>query len=58
MTQLASNLFQSTQECLLLAAQIGSYAKFTPKQKSITLAIMHVPRAIGLSSIGMGMAKM
>ena len=28
---------------MLSATQIGTYAKFTPKQKATTLAILHVP---------------
>ena len=27
------------------ATQLGTYAKFTPKQKATTLAILHVPSA-------------
>ena len=35
-----------------LATQIGAYAKFTPKQKATTLAILDVPSAtLALSSI-------
>ena len=28
-----------------LATQLGTYAKFTPKQEATTLAILHVPSA-------------
>ena len=30
---------------MLSATQLGTYAKFTPKQKATTLAILHVPSA-------------
>ena len=33
---------------MLLATQIGTYTKFTPKQKATTLAILHVPSHWGM----------
>ena len=43
MTQWASHLIQSMWESMLSATQLGTYTKFTPKQKATTLAILHVP---------------
>ena len=58
MTQLVSHPIRTTRESLLPATQLRTYAKFTPKQNSITLAIMHVQRATGLSSIAIAMVRM
>ena len=33
------------RESMLSATQLGTYTKFTPKQKATTLAILHVPSA-------------
>ena len=42
MTQCASHPIQSTQESMSSATQLGTYAKFTLKQKAIMQAILHV----------------
>ena len=42
MTQCASHPIQSMQESMSSATQLGTYAKFTPKQKATTLAILHL----------------
>ena len=33
------------RESMLSATQLGTYAKFTPKQEATMLAILHVPSA-------------
>ena len=45
MTQWASHPIQSTLESMSLATQLGTYTKFTSKQKATTLATMYVPSA-------------